>query len=89
MTLFEQELIRAIEHGCPECGYASSFSRSFHGIMWDKLLVRNNGIKCVDQNYQGRVKGAPERIYCPRCSKQVWDSDNGWISELQEVVKGE
>lgn len=78
MTTFEQELIRAIENGCPEC---------------NRKPVYLTQIVTIAKNYPEGTLGLHRGRFCEvqsLCGKILYDyMGNGWIPELEEVVKGE
>ena len=87
MTTFETELVRAIEHGCPECGS-------------DDLMVTSNEVAeyrvspCwhgIDWKLYETVRSTDIGVHCYDCGKDklLWTIDRGWIPELAEIVKGE
>lgn len=85
MTDFEQELIRAIEHGCPECGGRSVTVKytqdvSSHVEVWDGLLEWEQE---TESNFVDR------KVKCWECSETFWTAETGWIPELQEVIKND
>lgn len=89
---FETELIRAIEHGCPECGddidlrlyclkevgYSASLSQNGKGlVLWNETTI--------DESHET----SNLCVECPKCEAELWTARGGWIPELQEIVKGE
>lgn len=91
MTQFETELIRAIEHGCPECNYKGPLT--VYSLYSASSLVDKGIGWGPDWSYPEFIEPfTPEQIrdvICPRCDVTLWDDTNGWIPELQEIVKGE
>jgi hypothetical protein len=61
MTTFEQELDRAIEHGCPKCDWYSHYFDVYDG----------------------------EKVDCAYCLNTLWTVADGWIPELQGIIRGE
>ena len=85
MTTFEQELIRAIEHGCPFCQtqrvrvYIESSESRITDIREGKLFV---GSKSVGYRRETEVE-------CEGCMAELWSRQHGWIPELKEVVESD
>ena len=92
MNQFEQELIRAIEHGCPECG-EKSVALKCQEERWYSITVGHKQSKYLDYYPEGdfAIDSQDIAILCGDydCYTQLWSEVEGWIPELQEIVKGE
>ena len=82
MNTFEQQLVRAIEHGCPECG--THLAR----LTVNVAPARTYPSKELKLHY-----GTYKEVVCSQ-GYTLWNPTlvsgaTGWTPELQEVVKGE
>ena len=89
MTTFERELVRAIEHGCPECG---SNELTWYQLQEERcyLSVRPDGE--LDTGFpEATEANAPKviEVECQDCYATLWRTGDGWIPELKEVVESD
>ena len=89
MTEFEQELVRAIEHGCPECGYEFFTLFQWQVQRMSVGLYGNQPWPDYDWDEDVPDRTKPDELECKHCKKSLWTSNDGWIPELAEIVKGE
>ena len=87
MNQFEQELIRAIEHGCPECK-ADTFNVICEEVVGylTRILESPTEIEWYDQT---DYESYEQIVRCDECGWQLWSKEDGWIPELAKIVKGE
>ena len=87
MWQFEQELIRAIEHGCPLCGPETGMALDANRRVTYWLGLKGGKVDYNEHEMQDYHDGSV--VYCQSCGGSLWTAENGWIPELQEIVKGE
>ena len=85
MNAFERELVKAIEHGCPECRHSGVKT---HVEITEERTVSLRGSRTFISNNTTITKRTTD-IECSLCMAMLWDSESGWIPELAEIVKGE
>ena len=93
MTAFETELIRAIEHGCPECTGDVMIARMLDASWYD-VYVQAGGEPQIERDWHGtdvpdEHRYIEVRCDCRGCKITLWTAETGWVPELQEIVKGE
>lgn len=82
MTEFEEQLTKAIEHGCPFC----------NGEWFDLWCIEERGYSVgaykdiTYDEHDGFQSSVNSKLIC-RCGEELWTSNHGWIPELQEAVK--
>lgn len=89
---FERELVKAIEHGCPECGHYNLVATCTEEHSYDLLTDTDDGTNyVVDYDEDDDLAGPRTitRVWCWDCDTVLWTAETGWIPELQEIVKGE
>ena len=88
MTTFEQELIRAIEHGCPECGDVEWIRVEYLQQCFDVAKPSYHGDELEwDFSHMGN-KRKELKVTC-RYWHTLWTAEDGWIPELKEVVESD
>lgn len=93
MTTFEQELVRAIEHGCPKCGW-QDLELICTEARYYSLDLFDNGE--IDYGSSEPLDSHNDYVQCGNsfCGILLWaeketaGSCSGWIPELRDVVKG-
>jgi len=75
--MFEQELVKAIEHGCPDCNRKPMFLTQI-------VTIAKNYPEGTLTLHRGQFWGVQSL-----CGKVLYDIQDGWIPELAEIVKGE
>ena len=99
MTEFEKELIRAIQHGCPECGYEDLVAKAKEA-MWYDVFIQDDQLEREWRDWiatwdeDGKLMPAKVEylaITCdnPDCYTVLWTAEDGWIPELKEVVESD
>lgn len=87
MTTFEEQLVNAIKHGCPECGETRGFRESrFRREYCDSLLDTQGQLRRINRTTGGDLHNV---VYCNTCGKELYNKQQGWIPELQPIVKKE
>lgn len=86
MTDFEKQLIKAIEHGCPGCG-SQLFSVKWMQETFGRVEVTKGELAWSEPDTTEMVDD--RETTCAKCGEELWTAENGWIPELQEIVKGE
>jgi len=89
VTEFEQELLRAVEHGCPNCedgefltlwcmeerGYYLALGKDCSYLQYDE--------------YDSFASSRDVQLWCSQCDSELWSEERGWIPELASVVKAD
>ena len=80
---FEQQLVHAIQQGCPECG-----SQNIYIFQEQKMTSKLTftGARII---YEPRPPDEvqPYEVWCESCGTNLWLYGAGWHSDLQEDVK--
>lgn len=83
MTAFEQELVRAIENGCPKCQNKNFLVYRSQDV-YSKVGITDNGrLAHTDVNRQLYYR---RRVSCQKCHRDLWTKEHGWIPVLADVV---
>jgi len=95
---FEQELVKAIEHGCPgelndgtTCGKDDFSMDGLQWVSYAPSIITANATKGIhwDQIQQSYEHYKDISLCCSDCGLELWSEQGGWIPELAEIVKGE
>ena len=85
---FEQELIKAIENGCPFCKW-DEFTVGCQITAWVHPRYADAAAEVLRWDTKIDYLDTAYCIACDMCKKELWTKEHGWIPELAEIVKGE
>jgi len=86
---FEQELINAIQNGCPKCENEILNVTSDEVTTYRIRIIGEEKSSEIDWYDSYCHESYDSRVGCDFCGAELWTSEKGWIPELSAIVKGE